>query len=107
MSKQPYDKIYLIGWYDEYPRPTDFGDEVTWCQDSIGDNDECPDIEYIRADIANQRIAELEENRTMLQRVVSVLRNVAFEYDNDWRENSPRWLRYLEALQPKEKRNEN
>ncbi len=56
---------------------------------------------------ANQCIAELEENRTMLQRVVSVLRNVAFEYDNDWRENSPRWLRYLEALQPKEKRNEN
>ena len=66
-EKKAYDKIYLIGWYEEYPRPGDFGDEVTWCQDPIGENDECPDIEYIRADIhekantrANARIAELE-----------------------------------------------
>ena len=64
MSKQPYEKIYLIGWYDEYPRPTDFGDEVTWCQDPIGENDECPDIEYIRFDLhetaLNDALGEVE-----------------------------------------------
>lgn len=67
-EKKPYDKIYLIGWYAEYPRPGDFGDEVTWCQDPIGEDDDCPDIEYIRVDLADEqltqaqeRIAELEE----------------------------------------------
>ncbi len=59
-EKNAYDKIYLIGWYNEYPRLGDFGDEVSWCQDPIGENDECPDIEYIRADL----VSELEEKLT-------------------------------------------
>ena len=64
-KKKPYDKIYLIGWYEEYPRPGDFGDEVTWCQDQIGEDDDCPDIEYIRADLVtakDARIAKLIQN---------------------------------------------
>lgn len=71
MDKKPYEKIYLIGWYPDYPRPDDFGDEVTWCQDPIGEDDECPNYEYIRGDIvtakdeqltkANERVAELED----------------------------------------------
>ncbi len=65
-EKNAYDKIYLIGWYKEYPRLGDFGDEVSWCQDPIGENDECPDIEYIRADLVSELEEKLETNENKL-----------------------------------------
>lgn len=46
-----------------------------------------------------KRVEELEEKLTAGQRMVGVLRNVAYEYDDNWRENSPRWQRYINALE--------
>ena len=50
-EKKPYDKIYLIGWHPD----ASFFEDVTWCQDPIGDDSDCPDIEYVRADLADQK----------------------------------------------------
>ncbi len=107
MGKKPYDKIYLIGWYPEYPRPGDFGDEVTWCQDQIGENDECPDIEYIRADLAdekltqaNQRIAECGEIGIQLLVIASELLKI--DKPKSLKDFGGEIKRMAEALQPKD-----
>lgn len=86
MSKKAPERIYLQNWDSPVG-------EITWCTEKVDpDVDGVEDAEYIRKDLA---IAELEES----QRIVSVLRNVAYEYDNNWRENSSRWQRYLDTFQ--------
>ena len=46
------DKIFLQ-WHD------DPGCDVSWCEDPIANFDDI-DVEYIRADISEQRVKELE-----------------------------------------------
>ncbi len=82
MSKNPYAKIYLIGWYKEYPKPTDFGDEVTWCQDPIGEDDECPDIEYIRADIVAAKDEQLAKANARVKELVEAGKELAMLVDS-------------------------
>ena len=65
-EKKPYDKIYLIGWHPS----ASFFDDVTWCQDPIGEDDECPDIEYIRADLVAEKLEANEKELASLRRQI-------------------------------------
>ena len=64
-AKKPHDQIWLQWFGPDYPEHAEryFNDDVTWCEDKINEED----IRYIRADVAEKRIAELEAELARLR----------------------------------------